>query len=256
MELLLWCNDSSQQQWLAKFILPFYRKQNSCDIIFDFVTKIKTITFHKYWQMLFLLIFCNLVEKNLTSLPYLSILSFGIFVIFEEPRKDTMNLYPPNLVPFYQGSTIYINLGTIIQYLYSPLYFSMLERANTSNKSFCPGLLLSRYHHWSIVMWPFLQNEPQKSISQPSIFYGWNHTINCMRTLPLVDPKMTMWRRRFHICSSNQEGQNWRDLYKNGRGTLRGSQGSSRGDTWGGDLWCFNFKYARRGIAGCCNRWR
>ena len=110
----------------------------------------------------------------------------------------------------------------------------MLERANTSNKSFCPGLLLSRYHHWSIVMWPFLQNEPQKSISQPSIFYGWNHTINCMRTLPLVDPKMTMWRRRFHICSSNQEGQNWRDLYKNGRGTLRGSQGSSRGDTWGG----------------------
>ena len=83
---------------------------------FDFVTKIKTITFHKYWQMLFLLIFCNLVEKNLTSLPYLSILSFGIFVIFEEPRKDTMNLYPPNLVPFYQGSTIYINLGTIIQY--------------------------------------------------------------------------------------------------------------------------------------------
>ena len=145
-----------------------------------------------------------------------------------------MNLYPPNLVPFYQGSTIYINLGTIIQYFYSPLYFSMLERANTSNKSFCPGLLLSRYHHWSIVMWPFLQNEPQKSISQPSIFYGWNHTINCMRTLPLVDPKMTMWRRRFHICSSNQEGQNWRDLYKNGRGTLRGSQGSSRGDTWGG----------------------
>ena len=137
MELLLWCNDSSQQQWLAKFILPFYRKQNSCDIIFDFVTKIKTITFHKYWQMLFLLIFCNLVEKNLTSL---SILSFGIFVIFEEPRKDTMNLYPPNLVPFYQGSTIYINLGTIILYFYSPLYILVCwnERTHRTNH-FVPG---------------------------------------------------------------------------------------------------------------------